>query len=94
MTFNNFSMSFPNNYSDVPVLFQSPSNNTDCCGVVCGLDTGCRSQLPGRCGSYPPTKECDCQHVIQQPWLPGKPVKYWFEIILINVKEKGNKEKA
>ena len=92
MKFNNFSMSFPKNYSSVPFLFQSPSSFHNCtqCGVTCQYwDQDCQSLQPDDCGeSFPPTEECDCQHLIQQPWLPWQslsPKLHWFETILINV---------
>ena len=90
MKFNNFSMSFPSNYSDVPVLFQSPSDAyTKRCGPVCSLENDECKILDQQCPQrFPHFNACDCQHVVQQPWAPG----YWFETIFINVKEKNGRE--
>merc|ERR1719312_1277906 len=85
MRFNNFSMTFPTNYSSVPFLLQSPTKNSRQCGVKCEYgNPTCKHLLPDDCGkSFPPSERCNCQHLIQQPWLPGS----WFETVLINERD-------
>jgi len=81
MKFNNFSMSFPLNYSEVPVLFQDPSSSSlKRCGPVCGSEKNSCETVYSNC----PKKPCkECLHVVQQPW---NPYGLWFETVLINVK--------
>eukprot|EP00092_Neocalanus_flemingeri_P101164 GFUD01129321.1.p1 GENE.GFUD01129321.1~~GFUD01129321.1.p1 ORF type:complete len:786 (+),score=119.87 GFUD01129321.1:144-2501(+) len=97
-TFNNFTMRFPEDYPDIPFLFQSPSKNTKRCGVRCVWDsTG--SPRSTKCSPFPawdpqiskyPNKAFPCQHVIQQPWYDDSSDRqYWFEIILINNQPEG-----
>ena len=83
--FNNYKMLFPpaqtavsvaaSGYSDVPFLFQSPSNQAGRCGAVCNR-TRCTNQGP----LSNPLEPATCSHVLQQPNAPEE----WFEIVLIN----------
>ena len=85
--FNNYQMLFPaaetaesvaaSGYSDVPFLFQSPSNQSGRCGAVCNK-TMCTNQGPS------PDRPANCSHILEQPEAVGE----WFEIVLINTNPK------
>jgi len=85
--FNHYQMPFPmaqtagsvaaSGYPNVPILFQSPSNQTGRCGSVCDRT---------KCTNQGPPERATCSHVIQQPSGNHK----WFEIVLINTNPEGD----
>jgi len=89
---NMFNRKFMKKYPKLPFLLQNPAITEDRCGSSCNLKIVPTLNLTvalkypyATCKDIPYDKcnenaDCECEHVIQQPYVPG----YWTEFVLIN----------